>query len=71
MFKIRVLYDDTTVQENIPCTVVIMYIDCGKTIGYYLDNQPIDYLITPFFHKYGVSACWFILDHPFKQRTQF
>ena len=48
MFKIRIWYDDNIVNEDVPYYVVIICINCGKTIGCELDNQPIKYSIPNF-----------------------
>ena len=40
-FKIRIIYDETIDNEKSPYTVGIMYINCGKIIGRWLDNQNI------------------------------
>ena len=47
MLKIRIWYDESIVQDYFPYTVVIMCINCSKTIGGELYNQPIKDFITP------------------------
>ena len=39
MFKLRFWHDDIIAQENVSDAVVIMCINCGKTIGCLLDNK--------------------------------
>ena len=34
MFKIKIIYDETIDNEDVPEDVGIMYINCGKNIGY-------------------------------------
>ena len=41
MFKIIVLYDETIGLEDVPKAVVVMYINCGKSTVYSLDNHSI------------------------------
>ena len=48
MFKIRLWYDDSIVHEDAPDADRIMYINCGKTVGFSLENQPIEDFITFF-----------------------
>ena len=71
MFKIRILYNDTIGLEYVPEYVGIMHSNCGKIISCSLDNQHTEKCITSFFHKYGLLACWFILDHQIEQRPKF
>ena len=71
IFNISVLYDDTIGLEDVNKSFGIMCINSRKIIGCSLYNQKIEYIITPFFHKYGVTACWLILCHQIKSKTQF
>ena len=48
MFKIRIIYDETIDNEDVLEAVEIMCINCGKNIGFLLDNQKIRDFITPF-----------------------
>ena len=48
MFKISIRYNETIVQYNVPYYVVIMFINCGKTIGCSLENHPIKDFISTF-----------------------
>ena len=59
MFKIRIIYDDAIDNKGVSEAVGIMYINFGKLIGCLLDNQNIEYFITPFvtnmvFHNIGL-----------------
>ena len=66
MFKIRIWYDETIVAINVPYYVGIMCINwlfVRKS-----DDRKPHHLIC---HKYGVPACWFILDHPVKPKLNF
>ena len=47
MFKIRIIYDETIDNEDVPEAVGIMFFNCGKNIGCLLDNQKIENFITP------------------------
>ena len=61
MFKIRIWYDDTTVTENFPVAIEVIFINSGKIIVCLLDNQPIENFITPFVTKmvfYHVGLSW-------------
>ena len=63
MFKISIIYDDTIDDEDVPEAVGITYINCGKIIGSFLDNQKIETFITTFvtsmvFHNIVLS--WII-----------
>ena len=68
MLKIRIWYNETIVTNSVPYYVGIKCINCEKTICCLLDNQTIEKFITPFVTKNSVPACWFILDHPVKQK---
>ena len=57
MLKIRIIYDETIDSEDIPEAAEIIYINCVKSIGFSLDNQMIEDLITHFF----TSMCSSIL----------
>ena len=49
MIKINIIiYDETIDNEDVPETVGIMCINCGKRIGCSLENQKIEDFITPF-----------------------
>ena len=50
MFKIMVIYDETIYiyNKDVPESVGIMCINCGKIIGCSLYNQNMEKLITPF-----------------------
>ena len=48
MFKINIIYDETIDNEDVPEDVVIMCINCGKSVGCLLCNQKIENFITPF-----------------------
>ena len=48
MFKISIWYDESIGRKDIPEDVAIIYINCGKIIGFLLDNQTIENFITPF-----------------------
>ena len=66
MFKIRIIYDDTIDNEDVPEVVGIMYINCVKITDCSLDNQNIENFITPFvtnmvFHNIGLY--WIILSN--------
>ena len=39
MFKVRIWYEKNTVHKNIPDSLGIKYIHCGKTIGCTSDNS--------------------------------
>ena len=63
MLKIGILYDEAIVAKKFPDDVGIMYINCGKTIGYLLDNQTIENFITTFFKNMvlqHVDLSWII-----------
>ena len=63
MFNISTFYDVTIVIEDVPEYVGIMYINCGKTIGYLLNNQTIENFITTFFKNMvlqHVDLSWII-----------
>ena len=63
MFKIRIWYYDAIVQENVPDAVGIICINCGKTIGCLLYNQPIERFITPFVTNMvlqNISLSWIV-----------
>ena len=47
MFNIRIIYDETIDNEDVPEAVGIMFFNCGKNIGCLLDNQKIENFITP------------------------
>ena len=47
MLKIKIIYDETIDKEYFQESVGIMYINFGKSIGCLLDNQKIEYFITP------------------------
>ena len=60
MFNIRIWYDNITFQKNVSDGLVINLINCGKTIGFTLDNRPIEEFITVFvtnvvFQNVGLS----------------
>ena len=48
MNRIKIIYDETINNKDDPEAVGIMSINYGKSIGCSLDNQDIEYLITPF-----------------------
>ena len=48
MFNIRIIYDDTIDNEDVPEAVGIMYINCGNIIGGSLENKKIEKIINPF-----------------------
>ena len=49
IFKIKILYDETIDNEDVPEAVRIMYINCRRIIGCLLDNKTIKTFVTPFF----------------------
>ena len=48
MFKIKIIYDKTIDNEDVPEGVGIMCINCGKVIVFLLDNKKIEDFIIPF-----------------------
>ena len=63
MFKIRIIYDETIDNKDVPEAVGIICTNCGKSIGCSLDNQNIEDFITIFvsnmvFQNVGLS--WII-----------
>ena len=61
MLKISIWYDKNTVHENVPDDLETKCINCGKTIGCALGNQPIEEFITGFvtnfvFQHVGLSC---------------
>ena len=59
MFKIRIIYDETINNKYVPEAVVIMCINCGKSVGCSLYNKKIENFITHFvtnivFHNIGL-----------------
>ena len=48
MLNIRIIYDETIDNKDVPEAVGIMYTNCEKNIGFLLDNQNIENFITPF-----------------------
>ena len=47
MFKIRIIYDETIDNEDVPEAVGIMCFNDGKIIVFLLDNQNIENFIIP------------------------
>ena len=48
MFKIRIWYEINTVHKNFPYDMGINFIKCDKDVGFTLENQPVEYVITVF-----------------------
>ena len=48
IFNIRIIYDDTIDNKDVPEAVGIMYTNCGKSISCSLESQNIEDFITPF-----------------------
>ena len=48
MFKIRITYYETIYNKDVPEAVGIMFINCVKSIGCFLENKNIENFITPF-----------------------
>ena len=63
ILNISIIYNDTIANKYVQKAVGIMCINCGESIGFFLDNQIIENFITPFvtnivFQNVGLS--WII-----------
>ena len=73
MFNIIIWYDQSIDHKDFPQAVGIMCINCGKIIGFLLDNQAMENFVTPFvknmvLHHAGLS--WIIQSNQ-KQNFNF